>query len=137
MCRPPGQFSDNWKSRLGLYGSTLLVLGLVWGTAVADTPRVSTGNSADEETPEPLRPGLVERAQAELGLVEVVVLDRKGRHVRGVPPSAFRLTSGDEELRVVSVDEIDLALRSGDEIYARSRDEDANQPWERGQPGLP
>jgi VWFA-related protein len=65
----------------------------------------------------------VEHARVELALVEAVVLDGKGRHVRDLPRSAFRLTAGGVEVPIVSFDEIDLT-----EAGARLAPETGSEP---------
>ena len=51
----------------------------------------------------------VERSRVDLALIEVVVLDSKGRHVRGLPPEAFSVVVNGQRLPVLSVDEIDIS----------------------------
>jgi len=53
-------------------------------------------------------PALAVHEEVRLGLLEVVVLDRKGEHVRGLPPSAFRLLEGRDEIPIRTFDEIEV-----------------------------
>ena len=76
----------------------LLAAGLTGSVGLAS-------QTTDSEVPS----GLVERSQVELVLIEVVALDGRGRHVRGLDRSGFRLLVGGQEIPVVSFDEIDLA----------------------------
>jgi VWFA-related protein len=81
-----------------------LLAGLLAASvAVSQEAVFSTGEE------EPARSGLVERTRVDLALIEVVVVDRQGRHLRGLPSSAFRLLLGGTELPILSFDEIDLA----------------------------
>ncbi len=59
----------------------------------------------DERDDEPF----VERMDVRLSLVEVVVLDQSGRHVHGLPSSAFRLFDGAQPVPLQTFDEIELA----------------------------
>ena len=56
-----------------------------------------------EERTAPLRTSFEEHSRVELVLVEAVVLDRRGRHVRGVPRSSFRLTEGGRDVEIVTL----------------------------------
>ncbi|MDQ7086559.1 MAG: VWA domain-containing protein [Acidobacteriota bacterium] len=49
----------------------------------------------------------------QLAMLEVVVVDRKGRHVRGLPPSAFHLKEGRREVPIITFDEITLNQEPG------------------------
>jgi VWFA-related protein len=60
----------------------------------------------------PPAPTQVERIEVRLSLIEVVVVDRRGRHVKGLPGSAFRVSEGSQEIPLVTFDEIDLARQS-------------------------
>lgn len=81
-----------------------LLAGLLAASvAVSQEAVFSTGEE------EPARSGLVERTRVDLALIEVVVVDRQGRHLRDLPRSAFRLLLGGSELPILSFDEIDLA----------------------------
>ena len=62
---------------------------------------VEPGAAAAAEEPRPS--GLVEKAEVRLALLEIVVLDSRGRHVRGLPRSAFRVTEKGRELPAMGV----------------------------------
>lgn len=61
---------------------------------------------------EPRPSGLVEKAEVRLALLEIVVLDSRGRHVRDLPRSAFHVLEKGRDLPVRSLDEIDLVKRA-------------------------
>jgi VWFA-related protein len=73
-----------------------------------------------EDTSAPKQSDFVERARVQLALIEAVVLDKKGRHVRGLPPGAFTLKIAGREVQVLTVDEIDLSLSAGRAAEAAS-----------------
>ena len=90
-----------------------LAAGLLWlaallmalGVVLAEGP-----SSAGEKEP-PATTEQVETVDVRLAMLEVVVVDRKGRHVRGLPASAFHLKEGRREVPIITFDEIDLDER--------------------------
>jgi VWFA-related protein len=66
--------------------------------------------SLDAEVPVPV-PGFEEEVRVELVLIEAVVVDRAGRHVRGLTADEFRVREAGREMPIVSFDEIDLVGR--------------------------
>lgn len=75
--------------------------------AVAFTPPVLPVQESEEPS-QPVDRGFTERATVDLALMEVVVLDKRGRHVRGLPADFFRLLERGEEISLETFDEIDL-----------------------------
>lgn len=89
------------RREVGVGVALIALLALAAGTVTAP-PR------AQEPSGPPVDSGLVERSEVNLGVLEVVVLDRRGRHVRDVPAEAFHLRAAGRPVPIVSVDEIDL-----------------------------
>jgi VWFA-related protein len=57
---------------------------------------------------EPAAGGFQVSVDVRLSQIEVVVIDRKGRHVRGLPPEAFSIREGRRPVPIVTFDEIDM-----------------------------
>ncbi len=97
----------------------VLALGLTAGPAILSQEDGAAKADPEKGATEQERPrpsSLVERSRVELAMVEAVVLDRKGRHVRGVDASAFTLISDGEEIPIVSIDEVDLTLAASQTV---------------------
>lgn len=90
----------------------------------ADAAQAAPAGAADQEQPEP-RAGFTETVETELALIEVVVLDKRGRHVRGLPASFFTLKERGQEVPLVTFDEIDLAVDSPQADRARDAEAEA------------
>jgi VWFA-related protein len=87
--------------------SSLAAAGIVLGVVLLWP--ATAQQTSDEPSREPPRSTpYVEKTEVELALIEAVVLDSKGRHVRGLSADGFRMLAGGEEVQIVSVDEIDL-----------------------------
>ena len=105
MSQRPAPFSSRFlQTRLWV---VLLLLGVSAGVilSLADV---------GPETDPPVRDGdetFSEYTKVELTLIEAVVLDRRGRHVRGLPLTSFELFEGREQLEILTFDEIDLSDR--------------------------
>ncbi|RMG46441.1 MAG: VWA domain-containing protein [Acidobacteria bacterium] len=69
----------------------------------------------------PLEGGYREKVDVRLALLEVVVVDHKGRHVRNLPRSAFTLKERKRPIPIVSFDEIDLAAPAAAKPRAEPR----------------
>lgn len=90
----------------------LLALGAWIGFSVAT-------ESPPKEEQTPRKSGLVEQVDVRLAMIEAVVLDRRGRHVHGLPPSAFHLYEGKREVPIITFDEIRLEPTPEDRATVR------------------
>lgn len=116
--RPPALARSTSSSRR----PPSLALPLAILTAALSLPAAPVaGQQADPEQTEAQASGLVERTEVQFGLLEVVVVDRKGRHVRDIPASAFELYARGKPVPIASVDEIDLVDESAQQTR-RSRE---------------
>ena len=76
--------------------------------------------SPPKEEQTPPKTGLVEQVDVHLAMIEAVVLDKRGRHVHGLPPSAFHLYEGKREVPIITFDEIQLEPTPRDRAIVRS-----------------
>ncbi len=101
-------FSTRFRNRLAAFSlAGALLLVAEGGGGLRGGDEAAAPDAGKEGAPQPS--GLVERAEARLNLLEVVVLDRKGRHVRALPRSAFHVFEKKQELPIESLDEVDVA----------------------------
>jgi VWFA-related protein len=80
---------------------TLAVLMLVPAVVLSQSSDIKYEGTSDRPT------SIRETVRVDLVLTEVVVLDKKGRHVTGLPRDLFRVVENGVELPVLTFDEID------------------------------